>query len=307
MQIAVYVYELPLTMALAINGTTLSRRRGFYVDINGHWGEIAPLPGSSVETLAEAEQDLLAACRRLSLDQAHGARLPSVQFGLDCALAGIGGIDDEAAPSLPLLEGAREPIIRAWRCRRVHPTRAWLSLTGDVQFDAGLVRELTLLAPSLRLVLDAGGRLSSEQLTGLWQRIDGERVDWLLNPAADMHAEQQLAEQHGWPVAFDLARYGSTDYSVFDELKALVLRPSQLGGLALCRQLVEQARHRGLELMIADSLESGLGHHQLAWLSQQWNPGKPAALDRLRYLLDSGVDEKDRPKMARLSLIQRYG
>ncbi|MFP2768834.1 o-succinylbenzoic acid (OSB) synthetase [Oceanisphaera sp. KMM 10153] len=304
MQIAVYAYELPLTMRLAINGTSLSRRRGFYVDINGHWGEIAPLPG---ESLVDAEQDVLAACRRLSQGREHGARLPSVQFGLDCALAGVSEMDGDTASSLPLLEGARDPIIRSWRCRREHPSRAWLTLTGDVQHDAGLVRELTLLAPSLRLVLDAGGRLSPEQMTGLWQRIDGERVDWLLDPAADMDAGQQLAERHGWPVAFDLARYAGTDYCVFDELKALVLRPSQLGGLALCRQLIEQARRQGLEVMLADSLESGLGCRQLAHLSQQWNPGRPAALGRLRYLLDQGMDDKGRPDMARLRLIQRHG
>lgn len=307
MQIAVYGYELPLTMQLTINGTPLSRRRGLFVCIDHHWGEIAPLPGQSRETLADAEQDLLAACQRLSQGREHGARLPSVQFGLDCALAGVSAMSGETAPSLPLLEGARDPIVRAWRCRRSHPNRAWLTLTGDVQHDAGLVRELTLLAPSLRLVLDAGGRLSPEQVAGLWQRIDGDRIDWLLDPAADMHTGQQLAAQHGWPVAFDPARHAGTDYMPFPQLKALVLRPSQLGGLDLCQQLVEQARRRGLEVMIADSLESGLGSRQLARLSQQWNPGQPVALGRCRYLLNQGVDEAGHLDMSRLSLIQHHG
>ncbi|WP_375056646.1 o-succinylbenzoic acid (OSB) synthetase [Zobellella sp. DQSA1] len=304
MRIAVYGYELPLTMALTINGTPLGRRRGWYVCIDGHWGEVAPLPGGSRESLAQAEQELLAACERLSRGEPHGARLPSVQFGLDCALTAVQG---EPAPSLPLLEGEREPIIRAWRCRRVHPRRAWLTLTGEVQHDAGLVRELTLLVPGLQLVLDAGSRLSEEQLTGLWRRIDPGRIDWLLDPAADMAASQRLAERHGWPVAFDLGRHASLDYPLFEQLKALVLRPTQLGSLALCRELAERAQAQGLEVMVADSLESGLGNALLARLAQCWAPGQAAMLDRLRYLLDKGVDGNGRPDPGRLTLLREYG
>lgn len=304
MRIAVYGYELPLTMALTIRGTPLGRRRGFYVCIDGRWGEVAPLPGESRESVEEARDELLAACARLAQGQPHGARLPSVQFGLDCALTAI---DGEPASSLPLLEGEREPIIRAWRCRRVHPRRAWLTLTGEVQHDAGLVRELTLLVPSLQLVLDAGGRLGEEQLEGLWRRIDPGRIDWLLEPAADLAASQRLAERHGWPVAFDLGRHATPDYPLFDQLRALVLRPSQLGSLALCRELAEAARARGLEVVVADSLESGLGNAQLARLSAQWMPGQAAMLDRLRYLLDRGADGNGRPDIDRLTLLREYG
>ncbi|GAA3550741.1 o-succinylbenzoic acid (OSB) synthetase [Zobellella aerophila] len=304
MRIAVYGYELSLTMALTINGTPLGRRRGLYVCIEGCWGEVAPLPGESRESLEEARDELLAACERLARGEPHDARLPSVQFGLDCALTGI---DGEAAPSLPLLEGEREPIIRAWRCRREHPRRAWLTLTGEVQHDAGLVRELTLLVPSLQLVLDAGGRLSEEQLAGLWRRIDPGRIEWLLDPAADMAASQRLAEDHGWPVAFDLGRHASTDYPVFEQLKALVLRPTQLGGLGLCRELAGQAQARGLEVVVADSLESGLGNAQLARLAHRWAPGRAAMLNRLRYLLDKGMDGNDQPDLGRLTLLREYG
>lgn len=304
MHIAVYGYELPLTMALTIKGTPLGRRRGLYVCIEGRWGEVAPLPGESRESLEEARDELLAACERLAQGEPHGARLPSVQFGLDCALTAIQG---EPAPSLPLLEGEREPIIRAWRCRRVHPQRAWLTLTGEVQHDAGLVRELTLLVPGLQLVLDAGGRLGEEQLEGLWRRIDPGRIDWLLDPAADMADSQRLAEGHGWPVAFDLGRHASPDYPLFEQLKALVLRPTQLGGLALCRELAGQAQARGLEVVVADSLESGLGNAQLALLSHRWAPGRAAMLDRLRYLLNKGIDSNGQPDPGRLTLLREYG
>lgn len=308
MQITIYAYELPLTLPRLINGTALERRQGFYINIGGAWGEIAPLPDSS---LHEVQQDLQQACRRLRQGLAHGAAIAAVQFGLDCALARISTAactTDDSAPSLPLLEGPRDPIVRAWRCRRVHPARAWLTLTGDVQYDAGLVRELCLLAPNVRLILDAGGRLSPEQLSGLWQRIDGNRIDWLLDPALDMVTGYRLAEQHQMPVAFDLARYHEksdlmTMLPQLEQLKAVVLRPAELGGFATCQQLIEQARLRGLEVMVADSLQSGLGQRQLARLSQQWNPHTQAALGRCRYLLDSGINDQGQPHITGLKPI----
>ena len=308
MQIEIYAYELPLTLPRLINGTALERRQGFYINIDGAWGEIAPLPGSSLQ---EVQQDLQEACQRLRQGLAHDAAIAAVQFGLDCALANISTAAwaaDDSAPSLPLLEGPRDPIVRAWRCRRVHPTRAWLTLTGNVQYDAGLVRELCLLAPNVRLVLDAGGRLDSEQLSALWQRIDGSRIDWLLDPALDIPTGQQLAEQYQLPVAFDLARYHAESGVMarlprFEQLKAVVLRPAELGGLATCRQLIEQARLKGLEVMVADSLQSGLGQRQLARLSQQWNPDTLAALGRCNYLLDSGINDQGQPHLTGLTPI----
>lgn len=316
MHINLYRYQLPLTMPLTINGATIAQREGFHVEIAGHWGEISPLPNGLSNGQADSnvslEQDLQAAVARLRLGLAHEASLPVVQFGLDCALAKVSSAPftvDHALFSLPLLEGPRDPLVRAWRCRRVHPERAWLTLTGDVHYDAGLVRELCLLAPTVRLVLDAAGRLDKEQIAGLWQRIDGSRIDWLLDPSADLPTAKALAEQYSMPVALDLVRYSdftsaAAPNSAITELafaKAMIIRPAQLGGLAHNQQLATQARDLGLEVMLGDSLQSGLGQHQLAHLSHHWLPGAALALGRCRYLLDSGVNEQGLPAIAGLT------
>lgn len=312
MQITMYRYQLPLTMTRVINDTQLTQRHGFYANINGSWGEVAPPFEASPKQQLAIEQDLVTACQQLRQGLPHGATYPAVQLGLDCALANIStaaAIAGDSAASLPLLEGPRDPIVRAWRCRRVQPDRACLTLTGDVQYDAGLVRELCLLAPNLRLVLDAGGRLTPEQLLGLWQRIDGSRIDWLLDPAQDITTGQHLAEHYQMPVAFDLARYAAlfahpvsvTLPTEFAQLKALVLRPAELGGLNLCQQLFEQGRAQGLEMIIGDSLQSDLGQRQLARLSQRWNPGMSATLGRCQYLLNTHVNDAGQPDVTRLT------
>ena len=312
MLINLYRYQLPLTLPLTINGVTVAVREGFYVQLDGHWGEIAPPLEGDLQDIA---QDLNAACQHLRQGQPHNAQQPAVQFGLDCALAKVSSAPSTAEQtpfSLPLLEGPRDPIVRAWRCRRVHPKRAWLTLTGDMHYDAGLIRELCLLAPTVRLVLDAGGRLSNEQTADLWARIDGQRIDWLLDPSFDLTEAQALAEQHAIPVALDLARYPGfssaegtlTAHQRLPELafaKAIILRPAQLGSLAHNQALASAAHALGLEAILGDSVQSGLGQAQLTQLSRQWLPDAPLALGRCRYLLDSGINEQGQPVMAGLS------
>lgn len=299
MSISVYRYALPLTKEKLIDGVTVRRRHGFYVHINGHWAEVAPPVTADP---AATETELLAACKQLEQGLEPNTTLPWIRFGLGCALMPLTA---PPAPSLPLLEGEREAIIRAWRCRRVHPTQAWLTLTGDVQFDAGLVRELSILVPGLRLVLDAGGRLSEAQLTELWRHTGGRATDWLLDPGVDEASTQVLARQHGWPVALSAERCGGRVPVVFDELKALVLRPSLLGEPALCRQLATAAQAQGVDVMLAGNLESGLGHSHIAQLAGELTPDRPALLDGLRYLLHSGVNLAGQPEDRHLTLI--YG
>ena len=304
MLITLYRYQLPLTFPLTLNDATVAVREGFYVEIDGHWSEVASPLG---EHNAAVEQDLRAATARLRQGLPHEAKLPAVQFGLDCALAKISSMPLSASASLPLLEGPRDPLVRAWRCRRIHPERAWLTLTGDVHYDAGLIRELCMLAPKVRLVLDAGARLNSEQIIDLWSRIEIGRIDWLLDPTPKLSEAQTLSKQHSMPVALDLARYSgfapaaAADLSDAEFAKAVIVRPTQLGGLSRNQKLVAQAYALGLEVMLGDSLQSGLGQHQLAHLSHQWLPDAPLALGRCRYLLDSGVDDRGKPKIAGLT------
>lgn len=299
MSISVYRYALPLTKEKQIDGLAVRRRQGFYVHINGHWGEVAP---PLTADLAATDAELRAACEQLEQGLEPNAALPWVRFGLGCALMPLTA---PPASSLPLLEGEREAIIRAWRCRRVHPTQAWLTLTGEVQFDASLVRELSILVPGLRLVLDAGGRLSEAQLVDLWRHIDRRTIHWLLDPGTNEADTQALAQHHNWPVALSAERCGGRLPAAFDELKALVLRPSLLGEPDLCRQLATAAQAQGLEVMLAGNLESGLGHQHIAQLAGELTPGQPALLDGLRYLLHSGVNLEGQPQARHLSLI--YG
>ena len=85
MTLALYRYQLPFTQPLTFHGKVEVAREGLLVRIGDGWGEIAPLPGFSRESLAEAQTESLACLAQLARGQTMAPRLPSVQFGLDCA------------------------------------------------------------------------------------------------------------------------------------------------------------------------------------------------------------------------------
>ena len=61
------------------------------------WGEIAPLPGFSPETLDEAQAALMAGRTRREGEDPALPDVPSVAFGISCALAELDGSLPEAA------------------------------------------------------------------------------------------------------------------------------------------------------------------------------------------------------------------
>ncbi|ART80536.1 hypothetical protein [Oceanisphaera avium] len=307
MSISLYPYQLSLTQPLVFAQQMIGQRQGFFVQINDAWGEIAPPLTADMALVAK---DARQACARLRQGLAHNAHTPAVQFGLDCALAQLPSAPFSLKTSplnLPLLEGARDPLVRAWRCRRIHPALAWLTLTGSIHYDAGLIRELCLLAPKVRLVLDGAGQFSDEYIQDLWSRIDGQRIDWIMDAGTTLAQAQGLAEQANIPVALDIARYLDTpppqqvDLGAFSFASALLIRPSQLGGLAYNQALVRHAQQLGQAVLLGDSLQSGFGQSQLAYLSGQWLGEAPLALGRCRYLLDSGVDHHGLPLISGLT------
>ncbi len=63
--------------ALKTNSAKWPIRKGLLLEWDGGWGEIAPLPGFSSETLEEAREEILSLLPHLA---SANPRLPSVQF-----------------------------------------------------------------------------------------------------------------------------------------------------------------------------------------------------------------------------------
>ncbi|NUM54996.1 MAG: o-succinylbenzoate synthase [Candidatus Hydrogenedentes bacterium] len=137
-----YRYSLPCAHPLELRGATIDRRTGIVVAIHGDgaavgYGEIAPLPQFSVETLDEA----LASARRCIqfLERRAGASPatraalrdrepfpPSVRFGIECALWNLAAQSNAKSPADLLAES---PATRV-------PVNALITTSGAAAADA---------------------------------------------------------------------------------------------------------------------------------------------------------------------------
>ncbi len=111
MQLALYRYSLPFRQPLMFKGQRLVSREGLLVTINGQWGEIAPLPGFSTETVAAAEAESLACLAAIKRGEKATPTLPSVQFGFDCAQRQWPATLPPLLRPYPLLQGAPAALL----------------------------------------------------------------------------------------------------------------------------------------------------------------------------------------------------
>ena len=64
-------------------------------------------------------------------------------------------------------------------------------------------------------------------------------------------------------------------------LSAVVIKPTLIGSIQRCAELINQAHLLGLKAVISSSIESSLGLSQLARIAQQYTPNVTPGLDTL--------------------------
>ena len=157
MTLALYRYLLPFTQPLTFHGKVEVAREGLLVRINDGWGEIAPLPGFSKESLQQAEAEALATLAALAAGDTPNPVLPSVQFGLDCARRTWPEQSNPLPAPYPLIQGSPQELLRNWK-EWLHrtPGKAKLKVARyPMRDELALIRLLCDRLPSLKLVLDA--------------------------------------------------------------------------------------------------------------------------------------------------------
>ncbi len=247
-------------------------------------GEASPLPGYSRETLDEAEHALA----RVSADAVASAldagsvwaalsavgavvpsRVPSARMALETAALDLLG--HRHAMSAPRLLGAPEGATRGlaalvgaassptlvgdceqaladgFRCLKIK-----LGAPGELERELGAVAALRQrMGPTVQLRLDANGSLTSEQLARAAPALAALQLELLEEPGS---LPTELARV--LPLALDESLQGLDAEDVVAALRArdaraLVLKPTALGGLAHCARLAERARAEGRPALIS--------------------------------------------------------
>ena len=322
----IYQYRVPLVATLKLGGTLLFEREGLLVRLSSSagavgWGDIAPLPGFSRETLPEAREQIIAQREALRgwfitadwiepegtfvhhLD-AQGLA-PSVRFGLELALwnlhaaarrtsvAHLLASQPRTTVSLNgLLMGAAEDTREnAWQMREAGYQAVKLKVgRGALEKDVERVRTVSrVLGPSIGLRLDANRAWSLDEAAAFVRAIANVTIEYIEEPLQDPKRLPEFVDAYQVPVALDETLIGipAESLGAHAYARAVILKPTLLGGLIPTRRLAQRAATLGMMPVFSASFETGVGLQGLVALAAALSPDDiPAGLDTYRWLAD---------------------
>ncbi|TNV21475.1 o-succinylbenzoate synthase [Buttiauxella sp. B2] len=281
-------FQVPMDAGVVLRERRLKTRDGLLVRLTDGdkqgFGEISPLPGFSAETVDDAQQT---AQVWLQAWQAGGCgelpEMPSVAFGLSCALAEISGELPQAADyrTAPLCTGDPDELfgmLAAIPGEKIAKVKVGLY---EAVRDGMVVNLLLEAMPDLRLRLDANRGwtpLKAQQFAKYVNPDFRPRIAFIEEPCKTREQSREFARETGIAIAWDESlREPDFEFVAESGLSAVVIKPTLTGSLAKVRQQVEQAHSLGLTAVISSSIESSLGLTQLAriaaWLTPQTLPG----------------------------------
>ncbi|HGH5990413.1 o-succinylbenzoate synthase [Morganella morganii] len=290
-----YSFSLPMEAGVILRNQRLKTRDGLLVclreDDREGWGEISPLPEFSHETLAQAQQAagqwITAWCQ--GSDPAESP-LPSVAFGLSCALAEL----DDTLPQIlntrkaPLCTGDPDDLILALDAMEGEKiAKVKVGLYEAVR-DGMVVNLLLEAVPDLRLRLDANRSWTRAKADGFAKYVAPEhraRIDFLEEPCKTPEESLCYARDTGIAIAWDESvREPGFTVKAQPGVAAIVIKPTLTGSITRCRELITAAHREGLQAVISSSVESSFGLTQLARLAGWLTPDTLPGLDTLSLM-----------------------
>ncbi|QLB13635.1 O-succinylbenzoate synthase [Bisgaardia hudsonensis] len=295
-----YKYRIPVDSQLILRNRFLKQREGIIVYVkcgnNEGYGEIAPLPEFSEETLEQAKEQVIdwlsrwdkaRQCnQKLSLDGLY----PSVAFGLSCALAELKGkLNEEGNYQVaPLCYGDPDELYQVLDNMQGEKVAKIKVGMYEANRDGMIANMLLEAIPDLSLRLDANRSWTPEKARMFAKYVNPEyrsRIQFLEEPCKTREQSRAFAKETGIAIAWDES-VREADFKVEAEtnLAAIIIKPTLVGSLDYCIDLIQQAHQQGLKAVISSSIESSLGLTQLARIAKQYTPDTIAGLDTLNLM-----------------------
>ena len=284
-QAMLWRYAIPMESGVLLRDRRLTQREGLAImlgeDGREGWGEIAPLPGFSQETLEQAQQACVAwLAQWLTAQPPVESLLPSVAFGLSCASAELTGQLPSAAAwqSAPLCYGDPDALLLQLQGAPCAKMKVGLY---EAARDSIQVSLLLAALPDLQLRLDANRSWTPEKARQFARSLTPSqraRIAFIEEPCRTPDESLRFAAETGIAIAWDESlRQAGFRLQAEPGLAALIVKPTLTGSIARVQQLCAEAQRLGLQVVISSALESSLGLTQLArlahWLTPQTLPG----------------------------------
>ncbi len=229
---------------------TLGTREGLILQSDIGFGEIAPLPGFSRETLAEARRETIALLRH----QKESPTLPSVRWGLACAQKKLRSVH------LPLCALGPRPGFTTLKLK-----------LGHLPLDEAIA--LTKKHLPFRLRLDCNRAWTLDQALAFASHFKPTDFAYLEEPVRTFEELVRFSELTRFPIALDESIH--CDWTELPSLKAIVVKPTIVGFIPTVPP--------HLDLILSSSYESGLGLLHIANCAPN---SLPIGLDTYHALAD---------------------
>ncbi|QIG05619.1 o-succinylbenzoate synthase [Proteus sp. ZN5] len=285
-----YSFSLPVDAGVVLRYQRLKTRDGFLVCLeqNGKqgWGEISPLPEFSRETLEQAQEAtqswLTAWCA--GENPVH-SELPSVAFGISCALAELEDTlpQDANYRAAPLCNGDPDDLILSLNDMKGEKVAKIKVGLYEAVRDGIVVNLLLEAIPDLKLRLDANRSWTPAKAEGFAKYVNPQwrdRIAFLEEPCKTPEESLAFSQATGINIAWDeTVRDDGFEVKPQPGVTTIVIKPTLVGSLERCQMLVKQAHTLGLDAIISSSIESSFGLTQLARIAQWLTPNSIPGLD----------------------------
>jgi len=254
-------------------------------------GEIAPLPGFSVETVNDALSELdsiafaIPPLEELSLPLPrswaiflHAIHCPSLRCGIEGAildrLARSGGLHPLVkSPTVAcnglIMIGHEQETLREIKGRLDRGFRTLKVKISPKTIEATL-RALRALNPpaTIRLRLDANRSFNVTEWTAIAPELAPFPIEYVEEPVSKSDEIPAIVARGVLPIAIDeTTRDTAPDEWLRWGLRAVVLKPSLNGGLLSLMPLISMIERHGAYVTLSSSFESGVGLRSITLLA----------------------------------------
>lgn len=243
------------------------------------WGDAAPLPGWSAETMEDV----------LSLHD-----VPSLRCAVEAGEVGVGGyenwqIQHARIPVNALLDGSPEAMIERARLAAADGCVCYKIKAAGVPVEV-LQRVCDavckIAGDGVRLRLDPNRAWDFEQALEIARRLQGYPIEYIEEPLADSGQMGLFLQESPLPVALDETLRGIEPASLptHTGAAALVLKPTLMGGFRRAREFALAGLELGMVPVVSACFESGVGIYALGRFAASLPVLAAAGLDTLSRL-----------------------
>jgi len=258
-------------------------RRGIWIQIvdsnnNAGWGEIAPLPGWSRETLEEAISQLKQVKEQLlnrswtkenCFEQILQLDLfPSVAFGVESALLSLlDPISDSSIVTSGLVMGSFAEMLEQIQRREEEGYQTLKVKIGSLSYNEA-ESLINRLIGKFTIRIDVNRAWKTEDSLSFFSQFNKDTFEYVEEPFKDPKDLKNfllpLAVDESFPKDLSLE-----ELEGLSSLKALIYKPTLQGGMAYCLPLYKWACRRGIDIVISSSFENTLGLYAAFSLSDR--------------------------------------